>query len=105
VLNVLKVHFCIYICIYICYVSTLSICGQLVHALATRLFLWLDTRAASLLCTRAAGRSWGCVSALDSEGRTIWIVDAHRDHGRRFVVHADEKLTSFLEVESAIRAI
>jgi hypothetical protein len=27
--------------------------------------------------------------------------DAHRD-GKRFVVHADEKLTAFLELESAI---
>jgi hypothetical protein len=36
-----------------------------------------------------------CVSALDCEGRTIWIVDAHRDYGKRFVVHADEKLTAF----------
>jgi hypothetical protein len=26
-----------------------------------------------------AGWSWGCVSAIDSEGRTIWIADAHRD--------------------------
>jgi hypothetical protein len=26
-----------------------------------------------------AGWSWGCVSALDSQKRTIWIVDAHRD--------------------------
>jgi len=25
-----------------------------------------------------AGWSWGCVSALDLEGRTMWIVDAHR---------------------------
>jgi hypothetical protein len=25
-----------------------------------------------------AGWSWGCVSALDSEGRTIWIANAHR---------------------------
>jgi hypothetical protein len=25
-----------------------------------------------------AGWSWGCASAVDSEGRTIWIVDAHR---------------------------
>jgi hypothetical protein len=25
--------------------------------------------------------SWGCVSAIDSNGRTIWIVDAHRDDG------------------------
>jgi hypothetical protein len=43
--------------------------------------------------------SWGCVSAIDSKGRTIWIADAHRDDGKRFVVHADEKLTAFLELE------
>ena len=24
----------------------------------------------------------------------IWIADAHRDDGKRFVVHADEKLTA-----------
>src|SRR3989442_317325 len=42
-----------------------------------------------------AGWSWGCVSAVDSSGRTIWIVDAHRDDGKRFIVHADEKLTAF----------
>ena len=34
------------------------------------------------------------VSAIDSAGRTIWIVDAHRDDGKRFVVHADEKLAA-----------
>ena len=45
----------------------------------------------------------GYVSAVDSERRTIWIVDAHRD-GKRFVVHADEKLTAFVELESVIRA-
>ena len=49
-----------------------------------------------------AGWSWGCVSALDSEGRTIWIADAHRGDGQCFVVRADEKLTAFLE--SAIGA-
>jgi hypothetical protein len=49
-----------------------------------------------------AGWSWGYVSALDSEGRTIWIVDAHRDDGKRFIVRADEKLTAFLELERAI---
>jgi hypothetical protein len=37
--------------------------------------------------------SWGCVSAIDSSGRTIWIADAHRDDGKRFIVRADEKLT------------
>jgi|SRR6516165_3150357 hypothetical protein len=40
----------------------------------------------------------GCVSALDREGRTIWIADAHRDDRKRFVVRADEKLTGFLEL-------
>jgi hypothetical protein len=50
-----------------------------------------------------AGWSWGYVSAVDSEGRTIWIADAHRDDGKRFVVHADEKLTAFVELESAAR--
>jgi hypothetical protein len=37
---------------------------------------------------KAAGWSYRYVSALDPEGRTIWIVDAHRDDGKRFVVHA-----------------
>ena len=32
-----------------------------------------------------AGWSWGCVSAVDSNGRAIWIVDAHRDNGKRFI--------------------
>ena len=47
--------------------------------------------------------SWGCVSALNSDGRMIWIADAHRGDGKRYVVHADEKLTAFVELESAIR--
>jgi hypothetical protein len=50
-----------------------------------------------------AGWSLGCVSAIDTHGRTIWIVDAHRDNGKRFVVRADEKLTAFMELQSAIR--
>jgi len=50
-----------------------------------------------------AGWSWGYVSAVDLEGRTIWIVDAHRGNGKRFAVRADEKLTVFLELETAIR--
>jgi hypothetical protein len=39
-----------------------------------------------------------------SNGQTIWIADAHRDNGKRFVAHAEEKLTAFVELESAIRA-
>ena len=51
-----------------------------------------------------AGWSWGCVSAIDSDGRTIWIADAHWDDGKRFVVRAEEKLTAFVELESTIFA-
>ena len=50
-----------------------------------------------------AGWNWGCVSAVDSRGRTIFIADAHRSDGKRFVVRADELLTAFLELELAIR--
>jgi hypothetical protein len=39
----------------------------------------------------------------DSTGRTIWIADAHRGDGKRFVVRADEKLTAFLELELVIQ--
>jgi hypothetical protein len=44
----------------------------------------------------------GWVSAVDCQGRTIWIVDAHSGDGNRFVVRADEKRTAFLEL--AIRS-
>jgi hypothetical protein len=48
-----------------------------------------------------AGWTWGCVSAVDSNGRTISVADAHRD-GQRFIVRAAEKLTAFVELESAV---
>jgi SH3-like domain-containing protein len=47
------------------------------------------------------GWSLSWMSAVDSEGRTIWIADAHRDE-KRSVVRADEKQTASLELESAI---
>jgi hypothetical protein len=50
-----------------------------------------------------AGWSLGWVSAIDTEGHTIWIADAHRGDGNRFVVHADEKLSAFLELERVTR--
>ena len=43
-----------------------------------------------------AGWSWGCISAVDARGRTIWMADAPRD-GKRYV-QADEKLTLFVEL-------
>jgi hypothetical protein len=49
-----------------------------------------------------SGWSWGCVATVDSKGRTIFVADAHRGDGKRFVVHADETLTAFMELEAAI---
>jgi hypothetical protein len=40
---------------------------------------------------------------VDREERTIFVADAHRDNGKRFVVRAEEKLTAFVELESAVR--
>jgi Chaperone of endosialidase len=51
-----------------------------------------------------AGWRWGYVSAVNAGGRTIFVADAHRDGGKRFVVRADEKLSAFMELESAICA-
>jgi hypothetical protein len=42
---------------------------------------------------------------VDSRGRTIFVADAHRSDGKRFVVRVDEKLTAFVELEAAICAI
>ena len=52
-----------------------------------------------------AGWSLGWVSAIDSQGRTIWIVDAHRGDGRRFVVRADEILSAFVELERTVLTV
>ena len=43
--------------------------------------------------------SWGMTTATDAQARTLFVVDAHRDDGRRFVVRSDELLTAFLELE------
>jgi hypothetical protein len=40
----------------------------------------------------------GCVSTINSNGQTIFVADAHRDDGKRFIVHADEKLSAFVEL-------
>jgi hypothetical protein len=50
-----------------------------------------------------AGWSLGSVSAIDSNGRTIFVADAHRDNGKRFIVTADEKLRAFLELQRVTR--
>jgi hypothetical protein len=49
-----------------------------------------------------AGWSWGCVSAVDPHGQTIFVADAHRGDGNRFIVRADEKLSAFVELEGSV---
>jgi hypothetical protein len=53
---------------------------------------------------KKAGWSLGWVSAVDSQGRTIWIADAHRD-GKHFIVRADELLTAFVELERQVLTV
>ena len=38
---------------------------------------------------KTAGWSFGYVSAVDREGRPIWIADMHRGDGKLFVMRAD----------------
>ena len=50
---------------------------------------------------RAAGWSWGYCSAVTRDGWR-WMVDAHRDDGRRYIVYSDELLRAFLELETTL---
>ena len=43
--------------------------------------------------------------AIDSHGRTIWIAEAHRDDGKRFIAQADEKLRAFIELERQVLTV
>ena len=55
----------------------------------------------SYLKPKLRGRSENFASV--PTGERVWSTDAHRGDGKRFVVHADEKLTAFLKLEAAIR--
>jgi len=51
---------------------------------------------------RKAGWNCGCISSTDHEGRQFWVVAAEREDAGRFIVHAEERLTAFLELQAAI---
>jgi hypothetical protein len=53
----------------------------------------------------AAGWSWACVSTINSSGQTIFVADALRGDGKRFIVHADEKLSAFVELERQVLTV
>ena len=48
-----------------------------------------------------AGWTWGYCSEVTERGWR-WIVDTHRGDGRRYIVHSDELLTVFLELEATL---
>ena len=37
---------------------------------------------------------YGCITSIDSQGRDIVVLDAHRD-GKRYIVRADEKADGY----------
>ncbi len=49
----------------------------------------------------AAGWCWGCCSAATRDGWR-WIVDAHKNDGERYIVHSDELLSAFLELQATL---
>ena len=50
-----------------------------------------------------SGWSWGVVAVIGAKGQRIFVVDAHRNDGKRYVIRADDKLSAFLEIETVIR--
>ena len=46
---------------------------------------------------RNAGWNCGCMATSDGKRRRIWVVAAERSDAGRFIVHADEKLSAFIE--------
>jgi hypothetical protein len=47
---------------------------------------------------------FSALTSATAQSASIVVADAHGDDGKLFVVHADEKLTVFMELEAAIRA-
>jgi hypothetical protein len=52
---------------------------------------------------RNAGWNCGCISSTDHEERQFWVGAAERSDAGRFIVHADQELSAFFELESAIQ--
>jgi hypothetical protein len=52
---------------------------------------------------RRSGWSCGCTCYV-LHGRVIFVVEAHRD-GSRFIIHSDDILMAFLELETQCKAV
>jgi hypothetical protein len=49
-----------------------------------------------------AGWNCGCISSTDQKGRQFWVVAAEREDAGRFIVHAHDMPTAFLELRATI---
>jgi len=47
-----------------------------------------------------AGRGGYCIAVTRDGWR--WIVDTHKNDGKRYIVHSDELLSAFLELEAML---
>lgn len=53
-----------------------------------------------IIADRLSKAGWSCgLVVVSKEGRDIFVVGAHRNDGRRYLVRADDKLTAFVEIE------
>jgi hypothetical protein len=50
-----------------------------------------------------SGWSWGCVSGVDSRGRTIFVADAHRSDGKRFAVPFSRRIQPWRNAKKVAR--
>ena len=50
------------------------------------------------------GYNWGCCSAIDNREHLIYIADASRGDGKRFIAASDELLTALLELEWMVKS-
>jgi hypothetical protein len=48
------------------------------------------------LVAAGIGNKDSCVSAIVSIGPTVFVAEAHRCDGQRFIVRSDDKLTAFV---------
>jgi hypothetical protein len=55
-------------------------------------------RRVQIVCKQVASECFN-----GSNGQTIFVADAHRDNGKRFIVTADKKLRAFLELQRVTR--
>ena len=51
----------------------------------------------------AAGCTYGYYRAYDNGNRDVWIAEAHKDDGHRYVAKAETLMTAFIELEKQLK--